>query len=41
MPESGSNMAEKMAYQCTERESAVRIIPNTEHFGMRTKGKVV
>ena len=41
MPESGSSMAEKMAYQCTERESAVRMIPNTEHFGMRTKGKVV
>ena len=41
MPESGSSMAEKMAYQCTERESAVRMIPSTEHFRMRTKGKVV
>ena len=41
MPESGSSMAEKMAYQCTEGESAVRMIPNTKHFGMHTKDKVV
>ena len=34
-------MAEKMVYQCMERESAVRRIPNTKHFGMRIKGKVV
>ena len=38
MPESGSSVAEKMAYQW--RESAVQMIPNTKHFGMRTKGKV-
>ena len=41
MPESGSSSAEKMLYQCTEHGSAVRIIPNTKHFGMRTNGKVV
>ena len=37
--ESGSSAAEKMAYQCTERESAAQMIPNTKHFEMRTKGK--
>ena len=36
-----SSSAEKMAYQCTERGSAVQIIPNTKHFGMRTNVKVV
>ena len=41
MSESGSSAAEKMAYRCTERESAAQMIPNTKHFGMRTKGKVV
>ena len=41
MPESGSSSTEKMAYQCTERGSAVRIISNVKHFGMRTNGKVV
>ena len=30
-----------MVYQCTEHKSAFRMIPNTKHFGMRTKGKVV
>ena len=41
MPESGSSVAEKMAYQCTNRGSAVRMIPNMKHFGMCTNGKVV
>ena len=30
-----------MVYHCTEHELAVRMIPNTKHFRMRTNGKVV
>ena len=37
VPESESSMA----YQCTEGELAVRMIPNMKHFRMRTNGKVV
>ena len=37
VPVSGSGSAEKMVYQCTERGSAVRMMPNMKHFRMAQK----